>query len=1061
MKTIGLCMIVKNESKVILRCLESVRPIVDYVLVEDTGSTDGTPDLIRGWLDRGGLPGEVYSEPWRDFAYNRSHALAKLREKKDLDYALVMDADDVMVFKEGFDPLLFKKSLHKDGYDVTITRFDVKYFRKQICSNRLKFKYRGVLHEFLEEPSRRCSSGIAKGFYIDSSGQGGARSEDPEKYRKDAQILEEALRTEQDFPLRARYTFYLAQTYGGCGEDEKALKAYLARSKMGFWDQEIYWSLYRAAQYQAAFGRPLDEVLSIYAKASKACPARAEAMHDASRLCRLNNRFEEGYQLAKRGLAIPQPANALFTVPWIYEYGLLDELAVNAYWTERYQDCLEACRRLFREGKMPPEMHERVKKNADFAAEKLTKPTVGTKTIGLSMIVKNESSVILRCLQSVRPLVDYVLIEDTGSTDGTQEIIRKYLKHENLPGELFDEPWQDFARNRSLALARLREKRDVDYVLIMDADDVLVFDAGFDPKSFKEDLFHDFYHVRIQYGPAWYSRAQICSNRRELRYRGVLHEFIEAVDVGCSSGTATGLHIRIGSEGARSQDPNKYRKDVQVLEQALQTEQDPFLRSRYTFYLAQSYRDAGEREKALENYLRRSELGYWIDEVFMSLYYAAQLKEAIGHPFEDVLATYLRAADMAPGRAETLHAASRLCREKGKFACGYEYARRGLAIPAPVDGLFVEKWIYEYGLLDELAVNAYWTEQYQDCLEACQRLLREGKMLPDMHNRVQKNAEFATEKIMTQGVSRMVGERPNKGAPSPSIEELIGLSKKTINVADIGAAFFGQRAPYQALLDSGLAKLFAFELDEREIETLQQHLGQRGQVIPYAVGDGRSHVFHICSKRTGMSSLLEPDPGNLAFFNLFTDFGKVISTAVVSTRRLDDIVELPQLDFCKMDCQGSELMVLANGRKKLSECVAIQTEISFITLYRNQPTFADIDHELRYQGFIPHCFTHVKRWSISPIVCNNEPRQPFNQLLEADIVYVRNIIHSDEMGDLQLKKLAAIAHISYGSPDLAARCILEMENRRICDVGTVTQYLKLFGGALGSLSKTRVQNTIS
>src|SRR5262245_42127067 len=95
-KTIGLCMTVKNDSEVVLRCLESVRPIVDYVLVEDTGSTDGTQSIIREWLDRAGLPGEVYDEPWHDFAYNWSHALARLREKKDVDYALIIKAGDVL-----------------------------------------------------------------------------------------------------------------------------------------------------------------------------------------------------------------------------------------------------------------------------------------------------------------------------------------------------------------------------------------------------------------------------------------------------------------------------------------------------------------------------------------------------------------------------------------------------------------------------------------------------------------------------------------------------------------------------------------------------------------------------------------------------------------------------------------------------------------------------------------------------------------------------------------------------------------------------------------------------
>ena len=144
-RTIGLCMIVKNESKVILRCLESVRSLVDYVLIEDTGSTDGTQAIIREWLDRVGLSGEVYDEPWRDFAYNRSHALAKLRKKRDIDYTLIIDADDVLVFDEGFDPMAFKKSLSQDLYHVRIKQGIIWHSRPQICSNRREFRYRGVL----------------------------------------------------------------------------------------------------------------------------------------------------------------------------------------------------------------------------------------------------------------------------------------------------------------------------------------------------------------------------------------------------------------------------------------------------------------------------------------------------------------------------------------------------------------------------------------------------------------------------------------------------------------------------------------------------------------------------------------------------------------------------------------------------------------------------------------------------------------------------------------------------------------------------------------------------
>jgi hypothetical protein len=70
---ICLSMIVKDEAPVIARCLASVRPIIDYWIIVDTGSTDGTPAIVRKVL--GDLPGELYERPWLDFVHNRSEAL--------------------------------------------------------------------------------------------------------------------------------------------------------------------------------------------------------------------------------------------------------------------------------------------------------------------------------------------------------------------------------------------------------------------------------------------------------------------------------------------------------------------------------------------------------------------------------------------------------------------------------------------------------------------------------------------------------------------------------------------------------------------------------------------------------------------------------------------------------------------------------------------------------------------------------------------------------------------------------------------------------------------------
>ena len=315
-------------------------------------------------------------------------------------------------------------------------------------------------------------------------------------------------------------------------------------------------------------------------------------------------------------------------------------------------------------------------------------------TISLCMIVKNEQPVILRCLRSVRPLIDFALIVDTGSTDDTRQIITQYLSEERLPGEIIDEPWRDFAYNRSFALARLREKT-IDYALVMDADDTLVFADGFDVATFKQNLSKDFYQLQIRVGPIRFWRAQILSNRFDFAYKGVLHECLTETVRDRStlpqrlaaSGTVSGLTIQAGSDGVRSRNPNKYRDDAATLETALATETDAFIRSRYMFYLGYSWMQAGEKQKALQAFLRRAELGFFHQEVALSLYHAAQMKDALGYPESDVIESYLNAFEADPQRAEPLHGAMDYCGRHGKPHLGYLIGKYAVTIPEPAVGL--------------------------------------------------------------------------------------------------------------------------------------------------------------------------------------------------------------------------------------------------------------------------------------------------------------------------------------------------------------------------------------
>ncbi len=274
---------------------------------------------------------------------------------------------------------------------------------------------------------------------------------------------------------------------------------------------------------------------------------------------------------------------------------------------------------------------------------------------------------------------------------------------------------------------------------------------------------------------------------------------------------------------------------------------------------------------------------------------------------------------------------------------------------------------------------------------------------------------------------------------SSVLHELLQPRRLT-EVVDIGANPIDGDPPYKPMLDAGLCRVTGFEPQADALAELLRKQGPNERYLGYAVGDGGAHTLRIC-RASGMSSLLDPDPVALELFGVLNAMGDVVRHAEVQTRRLDDIDEIASLDFLKIDVQGSELAVFRNGTEKLGSAVAIQTEVSFITLYKRQPAIGEIDVELRRQGFVPHCFADVKTWPIAPCVINRDPTRALNQLLEADVVYVRDFSRSERMSDEQLKHLALIAHHCYKSFDLALRCVMVLEQRGVVGMGAQQQYL--------------------
>lgn len=338
-------------------------------------------------------------------------------------------------------------------------------------------------------------------------------------------------------------------------------------------------------------------------------------------------------------------------------------------------------------------------------------------TVCLNMIVKNERAVISRCLESAKNLIDYWVIIDTGSTDDTADIIQACMK--DVPGELHHRPWVNFAHNRNEALKLSKGKAD--FVLFIDADEEFQLSPHFRSLPFDKDFYLG--TVRMENGVE-YQKIFLINNHMDWEWKGVLHEDVfcqEAKHFGHLEHVST-LH-RLG--GARSRDPQKHLKDIEILEKALLDEPQ---NSRYVFYLAESYLRAQKYDLALQTFEKRAAMGEWDQEVFWSLYNIACLQELLQMPSDIVIRSYSHAYLFRPSRAEPLYRLAKYLYHIQQPFLGYTIAHLAASLPVSQDAMNVEKTVYQFGILQEIASGAYYLGKFQEAKDACNKILA----LPDL-----------------------------------------------------------------------------------------------------------------------------------------------------------------------------------------------------------------------------------------------------------------------------------------------------------------------------------------
>jgi glycosyltransferase involved in cell wall biosynthesis len=350
----------------------------------------------------------------------------------------------------------------------------------------------------------------------------------------------------------------------------------------------------------------------------------------------------------------------------------------------------------------------------------------------LNMIVKNEAHVINRALDSAALHVDRTVIVDTGSTDGTLAILHR---RQRLGDSVATATWSDFGTNREHALTVARDS-GCEFVFFLDADDTVEFDADFEWPPVEHLRSVAWANVDVLYGTIRYDRKALINTAANCHWHDVLHEYMACTT---PSGQLDpnvlqlkGVRIRVHSGGARSRDPDKYLKDAALLEAELAKNPQ---HSRYAFYLAQSYRDAGRPEQALKAYERRANMSVgFAHEVYEALLEAALLHIKLKHDRDDIDAAFQAAYRFDIKRWEAVYYWADYYRT---LASGPNYVMC-YALTQLQDivyisertlppGLFLRQWIYAYGLSDIRSVCGFYAGHVSRSYTAAQFALSQAE----------------------------------------------------------------------------------------------------------------------------------------------------------------------------------------------------------------------------------------------------------------------------------------------------------------------------------------------
>lgn len=378
-------------------------------------------------------------------------------------------------------------------------------------------------------------------------------------------------------------------------------------------------------------------------------------------------------------------------------------------------------------------------------------------SVCLTVIVKNESQVIERMLNSVYPILDAWIVVDTGSTDGTQEIVKKFFKEKQIPGRLVEHTWKNFgdARNRSIKEAEaLVSELGLEncFGYWIDADEQLIADKEFDSNIFKRKLLNfDAANMIVKYGSQIYHRMELYRLGIGWHFEGPIHEVLITDTQNLRAATVEGLHVLVTPDGhswTSQTIKEKYEGHSKILLDYVLNDKkkDP----RWVFYLAQSYRDCENFEKSIEWYEKRANMagGYW-EEVYYSRLMIASLRAKRNEPITDILESYRKCGMTNRYRAEHLIPIILYYQSVKDYETAYIYSSHAMKFagksPAPNSVLFVDTPIYLWKIYDLHTISAWYSGRKEEAAKTYKKLWKQvekGIITGQDLERIKENKKF-------------------------------------------------------------------------------------------------------------------------------------------------------------------------------------------------------------------------------------------------------------------------------------------------------------------------------